>query len=87
MLRATSIPELALVLQATFYAGSHLAFGLPAVLGKILLGLSLGAVALVSGSILPALMVHIGYQILVWRQFRRWGKPRANVGEGARISP
>ena len=52
-----------------------------------MLGLSLGAVALVSGSILPALMVHIGYQILVWRQFRRWGKPRANVGEGARISP
>ena len=80
-------PWLALVLQATFYAGSHLAFGLPAVLGKILLGLSLGAVALVSGSILPALMVHIGYQILMWRQFRRWGKPRANVGEGARISP
>lgn len=59
----------AFALQAGTYAVSHLAFGWPAILGKLLLGLSFGAAAIVGG-VIPVILAHWGYQWLVARQFR-----------------
>lgn len=56
-------------LQAAWYGSNHLAFGLPAVLGKTLLGIALGIAAVAAG-LLPALAAHLLYQVLVFRQFR-----------------
>lgn len=80
-------PWLALVLQASFYAGNHLAFGPSALIGKLLLGLVLGGATLLSGSVLPGMVVHVGYQVLVWRQFR-WARTTGVIDrERARTSP
>jgi len=57
-----------LLLQAIWYGLNHVAFGVPAVIGKTILGISLGAVAL-AGGLLPALVGHVFYQYLVYRQF------------------
>jgi Type II CAAX prenyl endopeptidase Rce1-like len=54
--------------QAAWYGLNHLAFGVPALLGKTLLGAALG-VAAVWGGVLPAMLAHAVYQLLVYRQF------------------
>ncbi|HZB47794.1 MAG TPA: CPBP family glutamic-type intramembrane protease [Mycobacteriales bacterium] len=54
--------------QAAWYGLNHVAFGLPALLGKTLLGAALG-VAAVWGGVVPALLGHAAYQLLVYRQF------------------
>ncbi|WP_314145876.1 type II CAAX prenyl endopeptidase Rce1 family protein [uncultured Leifsonia sp.] len=61
-------PVLGLVVQAFFYALNHIAFGLPALIGKLILGLLLGAVTLWSGSLIPAFTAHAAFQALVWKQ-------------------
>lgn len=65
-----------LLVQALLYGINHVAFGVPAVAGKCLLGVSLGVTALLGG--IPAsLIAHLFYQVLVLRQFR--GKERVHT--------
>lgn len=60
----------AFLLQSGTYAVSHVAFGWPAILGKLLLGATFGAAAVVGG-VIPVILAHWGYQWLVARQFTR----------------
>lgn len=66
-----------LVLQAVLYSLNHTAFGIPALIGKLGFGLVLGAGTLLSGSVIPALVAHLCYQLLVARQFRTRSVQRA----------
>ncbi|PDQ36464.1 MAG: hypothetical protein B5766_00500 [Candidatus Lumbricidophila eiseniae] len=61
-------PFVAVVAQGVFYSLNHLAFDVPALAGKLLFGVVLGLVALWTGSVLPCLVVHAVYQVLVYRQ-------------------
>jgi len=61
-------PVVAVALQGIFYSLNHLAFGIPALFGKLIFGVLLGLVALLTGSVLPCLVVHAVYQLLVYRQ-------------------
>lgn len=65
---AGGIPWSYLLLQALWYAANHVAFGVPAIIGKTALGLALGAAALMGG-LVPALAGHVLYQYFVYRQF------------------
>ncbi|MBC9957967.1 CPBP family intramembrane glutamic endopeptidase [Yimella sp. cx-51] len=72
----TSMVVGAFVLQAVTYGIIHLAFGWPAVIGKVVLGCALGAAALLAG-IVPAVLAHWGFQWMVGQQFgafrrRKW---------------
>ncbi|WP_166987971.1 CPBP family glutamic-type intramembrane protease [Canibacter zhoujuaniae] len=58
-----------LLLQAMVYGVNHIAFGIPAVAGKSVLGLILGVTAVAGGPI-ASLLVHLFYQFLVLLQFR-----------------
>jgi hypothetical protein len=64
----------ALAIQAFFYAFNHVPFGAAAVVGKVCLGAGLGVAAVLAASIVPALLAHTAYQVLVWRQFAS-GRP------------
>lgn len=66
-----------LALQAVLYSLNHIAFGIPALIGKLGFGLVLGAGTLLSGSVIPALIAHLCYQLLVARQFRTRSVQRA----------
>lgn len=57
------------VIQAVLYGANHVAFGIPTVVGKTVLGFVLGAAAIVGG-IPAAILTHLFYQFLVSRQFR-----------------
>lgn len=66
----------ALAIQGVLYSLNHLAFGIPAIVGKLCLGLILGVSTLLASSVIPALVAHFCYQFLVARQFRTASVPR-----------
>ncbi|MFC0265532.1 CPBP family glutamic-type intramembrane protease [Alloscardovia macacae] len=57
-----------LLVQAVFYGINHIAFGVPAIIGKTILGLMLGVVAIIGGAF-ASFLLHLGYQYLVAKQF------------------
>jgi len=59
----------ALLLPAALYALNHIGFGMASVLGKLLLGIVLGAGAWAAGALLVSVPVHLMYQAMVRRQF------------------
>lgn len=61
-----------LTIQAMLYGLNHIAFGLPAVTRKMVLGLFFGILA-IFGGLLPPMIAHLFYQFLVIRQFRSRG--------------
>ena len=61
----------AVVVQAAAYAANHLPFGVPAFVGKLVLGVLLGVVVVATGSVVPALVGHGCFQFLVYRRLRR----------------
>ena len=59
-----------LFIQAILYGINHVAFGVPAIIGKSAFGFILGIVALFGG-ILTSILMHLLYQTLVARQFQK----------------
>lgn len=70
-LRASTGVLVALAVQTLAYAANHLAFGAPAVVGKLILGLLLGSTVVAVSSVWPALVGHLWFQYLVWRRLRK----------------
>lgn len=57
--------------QSAAYALNHLPFGVPAFVGKFAVGVVLAALVVAANSLYPAVIAHLGLQVLVWRRLRR----------------
>lgn len=64
-------PLLAILASAVVFGLHHVAFGINAIIGKILAGLLWGALVLLAGSILASITAHLLFQCLVWRRYRK----------------
>jgi len=63
--------SLAVAIQAMAYALNHVAFGVTAVVSKLLFGAVLGVSVVLADSLVPAIAAHCLFQFLVWRRFRK----------------
>ena len=79
LFRATLLPVaaavsgsvVALLASALVFGAHHIAFGAAAVIGKLVAGVTWGAVMLLAGTVLAPLAAHLLFQLLVWRRLRR----------------
>lgn len=69
-------PLPALLASALVFGMHHVAFGVKAIIGKVIAGLLWGWLVLISGTVIVSLVAHLVFQYLVWRRYQKvegWG--------------
>lgn len=62
---------LAILLSGLVFGAHHVAFGIPAIVGKLVAGLAWGGLVVLAGTLWVPILAHLGFQALVWRRMRR----------------
>ncbi|WIK64423.1 CPBP family intramembrane glutamic endopeptidase [Gleimia hominis] len=70
-------PLLAILASAVVFGLHHVAFGINAIIGKILAGLLWGGLVLLAGTVFASITAHLLFQCLVWRRYRKVRAQRA----------
>jgi membrane protease YdiL (CAAX protease family) len=73
-------PLLALLAVGVIFGLHHMSFGLPAIAGKLLAGLLWGMLMLLTGVVVVPLVVHLLFQLLVYRRMVRMRARVVRVG-------
>ena len=61
----------ALLASAFVFGLHHVAFGVKAIISKVVAGLLWGWLVLISGTVIVSLIAHMVFQCLVWRRYQR----------------
>ncbi|MDO5068132.1 MAG: CPBP family intramembrane metalloprotease [Propionibacteriaceae bacterium] len=64
-------PLQALLASALVFGMHHVAFGVRAIIGKVVAGLLWGWLVLISGTVVVSLIAHLVFQYLVWRRYQK----------------